>query len=107
MKKTILFIAILLAVSISATFAQMANDTMHMKMQAMKYTCPMHPEVVRSKPGKCPKCGMALVEKKMQMTKYTCTMHPKVVKNKPGRCSKCGMKLKKMKMSKPIGNMKT
>ncbi|MEA2521676.1 MAG: uncharacterized protein QOI81_1322 [Actinomycetota bacterium] len=25
------------------------------------YTCPMHPEVVRSEPGRCPKCGMALV----------------------------------------------
>lgn len=27
-----------------------------------KYTCPMHPEIVSNKPGKCPKCGMALVE---------------------------------------------
>ena len=24
------------------------------------YTCPMHPEVRRSEPGSCPKCGMAL-----------------------------------------------
>lgn len=29
-----------------------------------KYTCPEHPDVVMAKPGKCPKCGMALVEKK-------------------------------------------
>lgn len=28
-----------------------------------KYTCSMHPEVNLDKPGKCPKCGMALVEK--------------------------------------------
>jgi Cu(I)/Ag(I) efflux system membrane fusion protein len=28
------------------------------------YTCPMHPEVISDKPGKCPKCGMDLVEKK-------------------------------------------
>ena len=28
------------------------------------YTCPMHPEVKSDKPGKCPKCGMDLVEKK-------------------------------------------
>src|SRR5207248_6544606 len=25
-----------------------------------EYTCPMHPEVVRSEPGACPICGMAL-----------------------------------------------
>jgi P-type Cu+ transporter len=27
---------------------------------ANQYTCPMHPEVLSSKPGACPKCGMAL-----------------------------------------------
>ena len=27
------------------------------------YTCPMHPEVNTEAPGKCPKCGMALVAK--------------------------------------------
>ena len=26
-----------------------------------RWTCPMHPEVVQSKPGNCPKCGMKLV----------------------------------------------
>ncbi|MGE0626404.1 MAG: heavy metal translocating P-type ATPase [Hyphomicrobiaceae bacterium] len=25
-----------------------------------RYTCPMHPEIVRDAPGACPKCGMAL-----------------------------------------------
>ena len=34
------------------------------KPVAKKYTCPEHPEVVMNKTGKCPKCGMALVEKK-------------------------------------------
>lgn len=28
----------------------------------ISYTCPMHPEVVSDKPGKCSKCGMDLVE---------------------------------------------
>ncbi len=27
----------------------------------LKYTCPMHPEIVQDKPGNCPKCGMTLV----------------------------------------------
>ena len=27
-----------------------------------RYSCPMHPDVVYSKPGKCPKCGMTLVK---------------------------------------------
>ena len=27
------------------------------------YTCPMHPQIVRDKPGDCPICGMALVKK--------------------------------------------
>jgi len=29
------------------------------------YTCPMHPEVLKDKPGKCPKCGMNLVKKEV------------------------------------------
>lgn len=28
------------------------------------YTCSMHSEVISDKPGKCPKCGMELIEKK-------------------------------------------
>lgn len=30
---------------------------------AVKYTCPMHSEVVMDAPGRCPKCGMNLVPK--------------------------------------------
>ena len=26
----------------------------------IEYTCPMHPEIIRSEPGACPICGMAL-----------------------------------------------
>ncbi len=29
-------------------------------MQGLRWTCPMHPEVVRDEPASCPDCGMAL-----------------------------------------------
>ena len=28
---------------------------------APQYTCPMHPDIIRSAPGSCPRCGMTLV----------------------------------------------
>lgn len=30
---------------------------------AVRYTCPMHPEVVSDTPGRCPHCGMKLIER--------------------------------------------
>jgi len=60
------------------------------------YTCPMHPEVRQSKPGSCPKCGMALEPVNpvaSGATEYTCPMHPEVVSDQPGSCPKCGMAL--------------
>jgi Heavy metal binding domain len=73
MKKAILLISILFA-SATACFAQVKMDTakkeMKMKMGAKKYTCTMHPEVVKNKPDKCPKCGMKLVPMKMKGKKW-------------------------------------
>jgi len=57
------------------------------------YTCPMHPEVVQDKAGKCPKCGMNLTVKEANKDTYTCPMHPEVVQDKAGKCPKCGMDL--------------
>jgi Cu(I)/Ag(I) efflux system membrane fusion protein len=37
----------------------MPNNEAHKKV----YTCPMHPEIIKNKPGSCPICGMDLVEK--------------------------------------------
>lgn len=39
------------------------------------YTCPMHPEVIKDAPGKCPKCGMDLIPLKESKTKMTRTGH--------------------------------
>ena len=44
---------------------QNAGSLSNQNTEATKtYTCSMHPEVISDKPGKCPKCGMELIEKK-------------------------------------------
>ena len=60
------------------------------------YVCPMDPEVRESKPGACPKCGMALEPETpvaTTKTEYTCPMHPEIVRSEPGTCPICGMAL--------------
>src|ERR1043166_6002087 len=37
------------------------SDVASERESHVKYTCPMHPEVISDRPGKCPKCGMTLV----------------------------------------------
>jgi hypothetical protein len=74
--------------------------------QVTTYTCPMHPEVMSDEPGKCPECGMNLVEagsedatmdaSETDMVMYTCPMHPEVQTHEPGECPDCGMDLVKM-----------
>ncbi len=61
------------------------------------YVCPMDPEVRESKPGACPKCGMALEPAApaapLVKTEYVCPMHPEIVRAEPGACPICGMAL--------------
>ena len=66
-----LVISIIAASSI-ATMTTIANDTQSKpsptasaaESKTQTYTCEMHPEIVKSEPGKCPKCGMKLVPTK-------------------------------------------
>lgn len=74
MKKVIVLAFIAISISATAFAQESTNMQQHSKThihQAAKtmYTCTMHPEVMKSKPGKCPKCGMKLVKKKMPMPK--------------------------------------
>ena len=44
-------------------FALLVVPEVSVRAQTDRYSCPMHPEVVSTKPGKCRKCGMTLVKK--------------------------------------------
>ena len=62
------------------------------------FLCPMDPDVRSSRPGACPKCGMALEPDlsdpaSLTKTEYTCPMHPEIVREAPGSCPNCGMAL--------------
>ena len=39
------------------------------KAEKMKYSCPMHPDELSNKPGKCSKCGMDLTKSKKEQMK--------------------------------------
>ena len=70
------------------------------KSDKATYYCPMHPDMVMSKPGKCATCGMDLTKSKKEQMKmqgmkmYTCPMHPAVTSKKSGKCTECGMDMK-------------
>jgi len=40
-----------------------AGHNQSTQVDSIKYTCPMHPDVIQDSPGKCPNCGMDLVVK--------------------------------------------
>jgi Cu+-exporting ATPase len=74
-----------------------AATLMHQEIPQTDYICPMHPEVHKSGPGSCPRCGMALepatVAAPLSRTEYTCPMHPQIIRDHPGNCPICGMAL--------------
>jgi Cu(I)/Ag(I) efflux system membrane fusion protein len=47
-------------------FVQKSDNHSDVSHQKEVYTCPMHPEIIRDKPGSCPICGMNLVKKVME-----------------------------------------
>jgi membrane fusion protein, copper/silver efflux system len=72
------FLIIQLIVSLLLFLLACNNDkkvehTQHTKSDRMKelYTCSMHPQIIREKPGNCPICGMQLVKKDMDAASIT------------------------------------
>lgn len=70
MKNKVLFPVILFAgilfvtISLNQAYGQTQPKNKQVAKETVKYTCPMHPEIIKNKPDKCPKCGMELVVKK-------------------------------------------
>lgn len=97
--KNIIIIAIAFLISSPCLFAQTKAGKIDNAKHATFYTCPMHPEVVKHEPGKCPQCGMELnLSSKEQMKaitakNYTCPVHLDVVSHDPAKCPKCGRKM--------------
>jgi hypothetical protein len=73
MKRLTLLLAVaLLTIDAATTFGESTpapGTNPPADSKKIKYTCPMHAEVVQDKPGKCEKCGMTLVEKKDEKPK--------------------------------------
>jgi P-type Cu+ transporter len=47
----------------TANFSSIETETVRAQppgQKQVRYTCPMHPEIIQIGPGSCPKCGMAL-----------------------------------------------
>jgi hypothetical protein len=67
--KKVMLMAVAMLFSAATVFAAPPTavadtaKTKKIKPAKVQYTCTMHPEVLSDKPGKCPKCGMALVKK--------------------------------------------
>src|SRR5690606_19831727 len=69
MKKMILLMLALFSLQVANAQHDKHGAAPSAVKKAEIYTCPMHPEIQQGKPGKCPKCGMALVKKKTAVKK--------------------------------------
>ena len=66
----LVFTISILAITISCKDNKKESHSDHKQAKAI-YTCPMHPQIIRNKPGNCPICGMALVKKESNSQKIT------------------------------------
>ena len=99
--KKIIVLAVTLVIASTGVFAQekagKKDTTQHVTLYS--YACPMHPNFISDKSGKCPKCGMDMtLSAKEQMKRdvmkvYTCPVDADVISTQPGKCPKCGKNL--------------
>lgn len=59
----------LIIIALSIIFSLGFVTTATAQEKKVLYTCPLHPEVQKDKPGSCPKCGMTLEKKTITVKK--------------------------------------
>lgn len=113
--RTLLLVSIIAAVLTLTACSQDDTESVSMKQSSVKetaiehglkhqdpkYVCPMHPQIIRGKPGNCPLCGMDLVlkeqedaaeSKEKKLLYWVAPMDPAYRRDAPGK-SPMGMDL--------------
>ena len=80
-------VVVVLLCAAAAVGAQRAT-TPRAAVPPLSMTCPMHPDVVESRPGSCPICKMALVPVRLD-TAWMCPVHTTVMADNEGTCRIC------------------
>ena len=83
---------LMLVLLAGAALAQRATTPAAAGLPPVSLTCPMHPDVVESRPGSCPLCKMALVPVRLD-TAWMCPIHTTVMDDKEGTCRICRRQL--------------
>jgi len=71
MNCTSLIVYCLLFITTSCNNKKEDHSQHQQPVTKVQYTCPMHPEIIRDAPGRCPICGMELVKKETGGKKIT------------------------------------
>jgi hypothetical protein len=58
----------------------------------LSMTCPMHPDIIESRPGSCPLCRMSLVPVRLSSA-WMCPLHSAVMRDEAGSCPLCRRQL--------------
>lgn len=111
--KKMMILALTLVLASTGIYAQEKAGKKDTIQHTTLYTCGMHPDVESDEPGKCPECGMELIQSQKEQMKaavtktYSCPAHLDVTSKGPGKCSKCGKSLtlsKKEEMKMKVMN---
>jgi hypothetical protein len=88
---------VVLALTVAAA-AQRAATVPAPRLPPLSMTCPMHPDVVESRPGSCPLCKMALTPVRLD-TSWMCPLHTHVMGDGAGACRLCGRQMVQVRVA--------